>query len=166
MNLIPLEEISIDIQSLKNQSSEISQWIDIRHKLTANIQFNLYGAGDKEEGRKALKLRNVLDESIFRITPKDMMRGDMAGVPAMIRAINLENLSEKMALLEGIVREAKITSTKQELVSFIMDPDKLERFSHAHQQLLKDGATGLKFFANRKLNKVIDALQEEGRLLI
>ena len=44
--------------------------IDVRHELTALIKSELYGGGDKTEGRAALTARRGLDEFFFHTQPR------------------------------------------------------------------------------------------------
>lgn len=163
MSVTSLDEITNSFESLRNKAMEVGTLIDLRHKLTANIQFNLYGGGDKGEGRKALAVRNALDETIFGTTDADLVDPSKGGIEQLKRAISLENLSEKMQILEGVARNAKAIGMKAELVNLLTDGDRFDRFSAAHQIQIKAGATGFSFLANWRINKVIDALQLEAR---
>lgn len=163
MTVTSLNDITADFQSLRNKATELSTFIDIRHKLTANIEFNLYGGGDKEEGRQALAIRNTLDETLFGASAADMVGGDKGGLDHMKQAITLENLSEKMQILEGVARKAKATSMKAALIDLLTDADRYTRFIPEHQKLIKAGAAGLPFLANWRINKVIDAIQRDAR---
>ena len=165
MSVTSLDEITSTFESLRNKALQVSTLIDLRHKLTANIGFNLYGGGDKSEGRQALAVRNALDATIFSTTDADLVDPSKGGLEQLKHAINLENLSEKMQILEGVARNAKVIGMKAELVNLLTDGDRFDRFIPAHQKQIKAGATGFAFLANWRINKVIDAIQLEARNL-
>ena len=68
MTVTPIADILVEIQNMRDQEGSLSKFINLRHKLTENIEFNLSGGGFKDEGRKALVDRNALDETIFTAT--------------------------------------------------------------------------------------------------
>jgi hypothetical protein len=64
----PLRGIIAEWRNLGNECPDgvpVGRLIDIRHKLTANIKFNLYRGGDRNEGRSALEARYELDDFLF-----------------------------------------------------------------------------------------------------
>ena len=74
----------------------ISRMIDVRHELTALIKSELYGGGDKTEGRAALTARQGLDEFFFHTQP----RGATAAEHDVLKsAIILTTLAEQAILL-------------------------------------------------------------------
>ena len=75
-----LEQIAAEAEASRGKAMHLGEAIQYRHKLTANIKFNLYGGGTKEEGRRALAARNSLDEIIFGLTASDMVNDDLGGL--------------------------------------------------------------------------------------
>ncbi len=144
-----LNDIISDLEVLRH-NQDLNKIIDLRHKLTANIEYNLYGCGDKLEGRRALVIRNTLDESLFNLIASDMVGSDSSALEYMRRAITLETLSERIRILENVARNAQVIGMKTELINLLTDADRFIRFIPAHQKLIKDGATGLAFLANWK----------------
>ena len=164
MSTARLDDIISDLESLRNNNQELNKIINLRHKLTANIEYNLYSdGGNKPEGRIVLTIRNALDESLFNLVASDMIDGDSSALEYIKKAITLETLSERMRILEGVTKDAQLTSMKTELINLLTDTDRFSRFIPTHQKLIKEGATGLAFLANWRINKVIDALQQEAK---
>jgi len=62
-----------------------SRLVDLRHELTALINSELYGGGNKIEGRAALMARRSLDEFIFHTKQSQLVRGNVADNPHMIQ---------------------------------------------------------------------------------
>ncbi len=155
MNITTLDEILLDISSLKHgQPMELSTLINLRHKLTTNIDYNLYNGGNKEEGRKALEVRGVLDNLVFNSSSEDLIDENSDGLTHLKNAITLEILAEQMQILEGVIKNAKKKGMKNELINLLADPDKFSRFIPSHQEIIKAGATGFALLANRRINKV------------
>ena len=161
MTVTPLNDIISDIQNLLNKEMEIGMVVELRHKLTNSVRFNLYGDGDKDDGRKALAIRNSLDETLFNASASDVVGGDRSGLDHLKRAITLENLSEKMRLIEEAKQYAIVAGMKAALTNLVMDVDKLDRFSPEHQEVIKKGATGLSLLSNQRINRVVNSIQRE-----
>jgi hypothetical protein len=81
----------------------ISGLVEMRHRLTALIEQNLYGAGSRPEGRAALIARNHLDDFVFRITNDDIAKGDVADLVPLKQAIILETYTELLKFLTTIL---------------------------------------------------------------
>ena len=92
MSPVSLEQIIAEAQSRRGKAWSLEGLIRYRHKLTANVEFNLYGGGTKEEGRRALAVRNLLDEMIFGATASDMVDCDLGGLEHLKKGIAMENI--------------------------------------------------------------------------
>ena len=140
---------------------QVSEMTDLRRKLTANIDYNLYGNGIRDEGRKALSVRDSLDKAIFESSEADI-KGDFLAIEYFRHGIALETLAEQMQILEGVISRAKETrkTIKSGAVAILSDPDRLLRFSPKHQTLIRDAATGMAFLAQWRLNKVLNSLRQ------
>lgn len=158
---LPLQEIVAEFEELRNKPVKIGNMIQLRHSLTANISYNLYGSGDREEGRKALNVRNLFDQHILNASAEDMVDGNLGGLNEFKKGLTLENLAEQLEILEDIEKHAQASGLKNALVALIMDPDKMMRFNQGQRELLKKGATGLPFFAKGRFQKVMRSIQNE-----
>ena len=78
----------------------VSRLIDLRHELTALIRSERYGGGNKIEGRAALIVRRGLDEFFFQTQQSQLVRGNVADLDVLKKAIILETLGEQVDLLE------------------------------------------------------------------
>ena len=163
MKPMELNTIIAHVKNLKDKPLPIARLIEIRHMLTANIGFNLYGAGSKEDGRAALKVRDTLDEMVFNAGPTDLLDGNTEGLRTLKKAIKLETLSERSEILENVAKAAGGTGKKlkQEVMKVITDPDRYERFIPDHQNLLQETATGWTFLAFQKFNKIMRSIQDQ-----
>ena len=168
MTVTPIADILVEIQNMRDQEGSLSKFINLRHKLTENIEFNLYGGGFKDEGRKAFFARNALDETIFTATSADMVGGDAGGLDHMKRAIALETLAEKMQILEGISRSAKGRGKgmKSEMINLLTDPDRFERFIPSHQNIIESAASGSALLACWRFTKIMRDLQGQIKDLV
>ena len=140
---------------MRHKALPLGEVIRTRHDLTANIEFNLYGDGAKEEGRTALAVRNSLDEMIFGATASDLVNGDSGGLDHLKRAIVMETIAERLHILEGIYKIAKKnrSSVKQEMANIIVDRDRFERFTPNHRGIMKTAASGSVFLATWRLKR-------------
>lgn len=78
----------------------LSRLIDIRGELTALIKSELYGGGNKMEGRAALIARRTLDEFFFHTQQLNVVPGNVADLDVLRSAIILETLAEQVELLD------------------------------------------------------------------
>jgi hypothetical protein len=162
---ISLKQIMADVESMRNKAWSLREVIQTRHKLTANIEFNLYGGGMKEEGRKALAVRSSLDEIITGATASDMVGGDLRGLDDLRKAIAMENLAEKLKIMEDISTRSKKSgiSMKSEMLNILTDADRFERFTPDHQGIMKAAASGSVFLAVWRFNKLMTAIQLQAK---
>jgi hypothetical protein len=72
-----------------------SRLVDLRHELTALIKSELYGGGNKTEGRAALIARRELDKFFFDTEQSQLTRGNVADLDALKRAIILKRLPSR-----------------------------------------------------------------------
>ena len=93
-----------DIGSMRNKALPLRKVIRTRPELTANIESNSHSDGAKDEGRKALAVRKLLDEIIFGATASDLVDGDLGGLDHVRRAIVMETIAERLQILEGSTR--------------------------------------------------------------
>lgn len=161
MHTNSLDNILEEIKDLKGKEAHISQFINLRHKLTENIVLNLFDKKNLDEGRSALSIRDKLDETIFNTTAEDMVDGDMGGIPHMQRAILLENLSERMKIIEDVQKDAKSFGSKVALMTLLSDVDRLDRLIPIHKALVELGAKGFPLLAKRRINKIAKELRKE-----
>jgi hypothetical protein len=163
MTVTPIGDILAEIQSMRHQKISLSKFIDLRHKLTENIEFNLYGDGSKDEGRKVLAVRDALDKTIVMATSADVVGGDARGLDHMKQAIVLETLAERMQILEGISRSAKGTAIgmKSEMINLLIDPDRIQKFIPSHQNIIKSAASGSVLLARWRFNKIMRGIQDQ-----
>ena len=87
------------VKEAESAGVPLARLIDARRELTALIKSELYGGGNKMEGRAALVARQRLDEFLFR-TEQSVTRGNVADLAALKRGIILETLAEQVTLLE------------------------------------------------------------------
>ncbi|MBI1348649.1 hypothetical protein GC163_20445 [bacterium] len=167
MTVVPLEDIITELTNVREGGMTISVLANLRHKLTANIKVNLYGGGTKTEGRRALAMRNRLDENIYTITAADTVDGNVEGIEHLKRAIALENLAEQLDILIDMSRKANKTGKgmKSEMIDILSDSDRFGRFVPAHQKLMKDAAAGMSIFAHWKFNKLFDSIQAQANTI-
>ena len=133
--------------------------IDVRHKLTALIKSELYGGGDKNEGRAALRARQGLDELFLEPgkLPDDVTKD-------LMRATVLVTLAEQSALLTQ-ARDAgggSIKGIKAELFKLIEDPDRFDRFIDADKAAICRTACGVSFLVKRRLHVIDDTIRGRG----
>jgi hypothetical protein len=126
-------DISEELAGLKANSPGVplSRLIDTRQELTALIKAELYGGGDKMEGRAALMARRGLDEFFFHTEQSQLTRGNVADLDVLKGAIILETLAEQVDLLDQ-ARDAGDGSQKgiqAEMLKLMDDPDRFDRFN-------------------------------------
>ena len=116
-----------------------SRLVDLRHELTALINSELYGGGNKIEGRAALMARRSLDEFIFHTKQSQLVRGNVADIETYKRAVILTTLGEQATLLDH-ARDAGDGSgrgIKTEMVKLVDDPDRFDRFNDADKEAIR-----------------------------
>ncbi len=142
----------------------LARLIDTRHELTALIKSELYGGGNKMEGRAALIARQHLDEFFFHTEQSQLTRGNVADLDALKRAIILETLAEQVTLLEQ-AREAGGGSRKgikAEMLKLIDDPDRLDQFNDKDKAAIRELARGVTFFAKIRFDHLHEAIRRRG----
>lgn len=137
-----IADIRISLDNLKGSDRSISRYLELRHMLTENISRNLYKNAAREEGREALKIRDILDKTISETKPEDLESGSMEAIAAFLKGIAIENLAEQFEFIEQIVKSAKgkAQSIKFEMRKLADDPDRFQRFSAVHQQMIRSAA--------------------------
>lgn len=130
------------VNAFKDKTTSMSQWTEIRHMLTDNIRRNLYERGSREEGRRALKMRDTLDETFFNMAEKDLTPGPTGetGLSSLRKAIVFETAAEHMEIIERAVRQANgdAQKLKLEMSKIADDQDNFGRFSPQHRRMIKD----------------------------
>jgi hypothetical protein len=142
----------------------ISRLIDTRHELTALIKKNLYGGGSKPEGQAALFARNRLDHFIFHMTADKLVKGGVADLVPLKRAIILETYAELVAILDDYScrfgRGGK--AIKQGMAAVLSDPDVFGRFNADQQAKIQAIATGSSLFAKWRFDRLHRSIRREG----
>jgi hypothetical protein len=134
----------------------VSRLIDTRHKLTALIKKNLYGSGSKPEGQAALFARSRLDDFVFQMTADKLVKGNVANLVPLKRAIILETYAELVAILDDYScrfgRGGK--AIKQGISAVLSDPDVFGRFNAHQQAKIQAIATGSSIFAKWRFDRL------------
>jgi hypothetical protein len=136
----------------------------VRHELTALIKKNLYGRGSKPEGQAALFARNRLDDFVFDMMADKLVKGDVADLIPLKRAIILETYVELVAILDdyscrfGRGRKA----IKQGMSAVLSDPDVFGRFDADQQTKIRAIANGSSLFAKSRLERLHLSIRREG----
>jgi len=166
MTVISLRKILAELENLSELSGvHVSRLIQIRHKTTANIKFNLYGGGDRNEGRAALQARDSLDDFIFKAEQTDLVRGQIKETNVLKRAIILETFGELLEILDrgrelgGGTRKG----IKAEIKKLMHDPDRLNRFNDNDKAAIREIASGLAIFAKSRFDRLHVALRRRAR---
>jgi hypothetical protein len=165
----PLQEIMAEWVEWVNLGEPItpSRLVDSRSKLTANIKFNLYRGGDRDEGRDALIARNGLDDFIFKATQEDLVQGRIEMTDPGKRAIIIETYLELVDLLD----HARITGgtrrgIKAEMQKLINDPDRFDRFNDDDKAAIREMARGLAIFVKIRFDRLHESLRRRaGRFM-
>jgi hypothetical protein len=142
----------------------ISRLIDIRHELTALIRSELYGGGNKIEGRAALMARRSLDEFVFHTVQAQLVRGKVADIEILKRAIILETLGEQAELLDQ-ARDAGGASgkgIKAEMLKLANDQDRFDRYNDGDKEAIRKIARGSSFFAKKRFTQLNEAIRSRG----
>ena len=140
-------DISEELAGLKANSPGVplSHLIDTRQELTALIKSELYGGGDKMEGRAALMARRGLDEFFFHAEQSQLTRGNVADLDVLKSAIILETLAEQVDLLDQ-ARDAGDGSQKgiqAEMLKLMDDPDRFDQFNDKDKAAIREVAAKL-----------------------
>jgi hypothetical protein len=139
----------------------VSRMIDVRHELTALINSELYGGGNKIEGRAALTARQSLDEFFFHTKP---LAATGADLDVLKSAIILETLVEQVDLLDQ-ARDAGGGSQKgikAEMLKLMDDPDRFDRFNDKDKAAIRGIARGWSFFAKSRFKHLHEAIRSRG----
>jgi len=160
------EDIVEELDGLKARSPGVplARLIDLRHELTALIKSDLYGGGNKMEGRAALMARRHLDEFFFHTEQSHLVRGNGADLDVLKRAIVLTTLAEQVTLLEQ-ARDAGGGSgkgIKLEMLKLMNDPDRFDRFNDEDKAAIREIARGVSLFAKTRFNHLHEAIRRRG----
>ena len=135
----------------------LSHMIDLRHELTVLIKSELYGGGDKIEGRAALTARQRLDGFFFHTNPLGVTAADLDGLKS---AIILTTLGELMDLLDQ-ARDAG-GGIKAEMLNLMNDPDRFDRFNVRDKDAIREIARGWSFFAKIRFKALHEDIRRRG----
>jgi hypothetical protein len=162
--IVPLNDIARALGTLSNQVSVSgADLVEIRHKLTANINHNLYGDGDREEGRAALTTRATLDEFLYNVKPLDPPQWQNV-TESTRRAIILSTFVELLGILER-AREAghgTRKGIKREMKKLLHDPDRVDRFHDRDKIMIRQIADGFAILAKRRFDRLHENLRVRG----
>ena len=142
----------------------LARLVDARHELTALIKSELHGGGNKTEGRAALIARRHLDEFFFHTEQSHLVRGNVADIEGLKRAIILETLYEQVTLLDQ-ARDAGGGSQKgikAQMLRLVEDPDRFDRFNDEDKAAIRKIASGAAFFARTRFNQLNEAIRMRG----
>ena len=146
----------------------VSRLIDVRHELTALIKQNLYGGGSKPEGQAALFARSRLDDFVFDMTADKLVKGDVADLAPLKRAIILETYAELLDILDDYSRRFGRggKAVKQGMSAALSDPDVFGRFNEDHQTKIQAIAAGSSLFAKSRFDRLhLSIRTEAGRYI-
>ena len=138
-------------------SVPLSRMIDLRHELTVLIKSELYGGGDKIEGRAALTARQRLDGFFFHTNPLGATAAKLDGLKS---AIILTTLGEQVDLLDQ-ARDAG-GGIKAEMLKLMNDPDRFDRFNDRDKAAIREIAHGWSFFAKIRLKALHETIRRRG----
>jgi hypothetical protein len=139
----------------------VADLADIRHMLTASIRHNLYGIGDRNEGRDALRARTSLDQWFFK-GKENLAEGSSGdGLVPLYRAIILETFCALVELLDNARKAGGGTrrGIKAQMLELIADPDRIGRFNDADQAKIREIADGLAVFAKVRFDRLHVAIR-------
>jgi hypothetical protein len=139
----------------------VSRFVDIRHRLTAIIKFNLYGAGDRDEGRAALLARDRLDDFIFHARQSNLVGGRIEETDVLKRAIILETFGELLDILDHAHDAGGGTSkgVRAEMQKLRDDPDRFDRFNDVDKAAIQEMACGLAIFVKSRFRHLHEGLR-------
>jgi hypothetical protein len=142
----------------------LSRLIDIRHELTTLIKSELYGGGNKMEGRAALIARRKLDDFLFHAEQHHLARGNAADLDALKRGIILTTLAEQVELLEQArdVGGGSRKAIKAGMLKLMDDADRFDRFDDEDKAAIREIARGASFFAKRRFDHLHEAIRGRG----
>ncbi|HEY1884822.1 MAG TPA: hypothetical protein VGG86_02085 [Roseiarcus sp.] len=135
----------------------LSRMIDLRHELTFLIKSELYGGGDKIEGRAALTARQRLDGFFFHTNPLGATAAELDGLKS---AIILTTLAEQADLLAQ-ARDAG-GGIKAEMLKLMNDPDRFDRFNDQDKAAIREIARGWSFFAKIRFKALHETIRRRG----
>ena len=127
-------------------------------------QENLYGGGSKPEGQAALFARNRLDEFVFNMTADKLVKGEVADLVPLKRAIIIETYVELVAILDDYSRRFGRggKAIKEGMSAALSDPDVFGRFDADQQTKIQAIATGSSLFAKRRFDRLHLSIRTEG----
>jgi hypothetical protein len=143
----------------------IQRIVEARHKLTALIESELYGAGgNKIEGRAALTARRFLDEFIFSTEQSDLARGRVEELAPLKCAIIPEKLSELVKILVRARASRGLSSgdIKAAMADIVDDPDRFDQFNPKEKATILKIAGGLSIFALRRFERPHEDIRRRG----
>ena len=139
----------------------LSHLIDIRHELTALIKSELYGGGNKMEGRAALIARQKLDEFLFHTEQHHLARGNVVDLDVLKRGIILTTLAEQVELLEQATGGSR-KIIKAEMLKLMDDPDRFDRFEDEDKAAIREIARGALLFAKTRFDRLHETIRRRG----
>jgi hypothetical protein len=163
---ISAKDVLTDVERLTGAPGvPVSRLIDARHALTALINRNVDDPGSKTERSAALIARAGLDNFIFRTTPDILVKGTVADLAGLKRAIILESYAELLDLLEKSFRRfgAGGKAAKRGMEAIASDPEQIDRFDPEDRGEIRAIASGFSLFAKREAGQTPSFDPQEGR---
>ena len=142
----------------------LARLIDLRHDLTALIKSELYGDGNKVEGRAALIVRQSLDEFFFHSEQSQLAKGNVAELNPLKMGIILETLAEQITLLEqaGNASGGSRKGIRTGMLKLMDDPDRFDRFNDEDKAAIREIAQGASFFAKSRFRRLHEGIRRRG----
>jgi hypothetical protein len=160
--MTPLNSVIDKLNRFGNGSAPVpvGDLIDIRHELTANITHNLYGDGDRNEGRAALAVRARVDEIFFHVKPLNTA-GWQDAMELGRRTVILVTFVELIEILDRAREAGRGTrkGIKAEMGKLRNDPDRLDRFHDRDKAAIRQMATGLAILAKMRFDRLHESLR-------
>jgi len=141
----------------------LSRLLDTRDNLTALIEQNLYGRGQKSEGRAALIVRNRLDEFLFNISPDTILKGEHTDLLPLKRGIVLQGYAELIAILDDYSSRfgSNGNAIRKGMSALSSDPDVLGRFTAEQQARIQAIGRGYSYFAKKRFDQLHLSIRRE-----
>lgn len=136
----------------------VSKLIDARQSFTKLIKENLYGEGQKTEGRAALFARRGIDNFIFDMKESDIAEGKLSDLAPLRSGIIFGTYTELLDILSDYSKRFGI---KQGMQAILADPDVRGRFDEERQDKMRAIASSFSFLAKRRFDQLDHSIRAE-----